>query len=74
MAMSTEEKTAYKRKYNEEKYARIGLYLGKEEKERWQLFADANNMSLNELIKKSVNMMINGGGLEDRFGSEPRSV
>ena len=40
MAMSQQEKTDYKRKYNEKKYSRIGLYLPPEEKEAWQAEAD----------------------------------
>lgn len=58
MAMSRQEKTDYKRKYNEEKYARIGLYLPPEEKEAWQLAADERNISLSEFIKRCVNEKI----------------
>lgn len=58
MAMSQQEKTDYKRKYNEEKYARIGLYLPPEEKEVWQVAADAQNISLSEFIKRCVNEKI----------------
>ena len=58
MAMSQQEKTDYKRKYNEEKYARIGLYLPPEEKEVWQAAADSQNISLSEFIKRCVNEKI----------------
>lgn len=58
MAMSQQEKTDYKRKYNEEKYARIGLYLPPEEKEAWQASADAQKISLSEFIKRCVNEKI----------------
>jgi len=58
MAMSKQEKTDYKRRYNEEKYARIGLYLLPSEKERWQAEADSENISLSEFIKRCVNEKI----------------
>lgn len=58
MAMSQQEKTEYKRKYNEEKYARIGLYLLPGEKEAWQSAADEQNISLSEFIKRCVNEKI----------------
>ena len=58
MAMSQQEKTDYKRKYNEKKYARIGLYLPPEEKEAWQAAADAQDISLSEFIKQCVNEKI----------------
>lgn len=58
MAMSQQEKTDYKRKYNEEKYARIGLYLPPEEKEAWQAEADEQKISLSEFIKQCVNEKI----------------
>lgn len=59
MAMSQQEKTDYKRRYNESKYARIGLYLLPEEKEIWQEAADAAGMkSLSEFIKKTVSEKI----------------
>lgn len=58
MAMSQQEKTDYKRKYNEEKYARIGLYLPPEEKEIWQVAADEQKVSLSEFIKRCVNEKI----------------
>lgn len=58
MAMSQQEKTDYKRKYNEEKYERIGLYLFPEEKKEWKAMAKSNGMSLNEFIKMCVNEKI----------------
>lgn len=58
MAMSQQEKTDYKRKFNEEKYDRVGLYLKQGEKERWQLEADKHNISLSEFIKRCVNEKI----------------
>ena len=58
MAMSKQEKTDYKRKYNEEKYERIGLYLFPDEKKEWKEAAKSNGMSLNEFIKICVNEKI----------------
>lgn len=58
MAMSKQEKTDYKRKFNEEKYDRVGLYLKQGEKERWQAAADEQVISLSEFIKRSVNEKI----------------
>lgn len=58
MAMSQQEKTDYKRKFNEEKYDRVGLYLKQGEKERWQSAADAQKISLSEFIKRCVNEKI----------------
>lgn len=59
MAMSQKEKTDYKRKYNENKYARVGLYIFPEEKDRWQEAADVQGVSLSEFIKKCVNEKLN---------------
>lgn len=58
MAMSQQEKTDYKRKFNEEKYDRVGLYLKQGEKERWQVAADRQKISLSEFIKRCVNEKI----------------
>ena len=58
MAMSQQEKTDYKRKFNEEKYDRVGLYLKPGEKERWQVAADRQKISLSEFIKRCVNEKI----------------
>lgn len=60
MTMSQKEKTNYKRKFNEEKYDRVGLYLKQGEKERWQAAADAQKISLSEFIKRCVNEEIGG--------------
>lgn len=59
MAKSTQEKTDYKRKYNEENYARIGLYLPPKEKEAWQAAANAEGVKhLSEFVKMCVNEKI----------------
>lgn len=64
MAMSQQEKTDYKRKFNEDSYDRIGLYLpkGKEGepgmKDIWQTAADKEKMKLSEFIKRCVNEKI----------------
>ena len=60
--MSQQDKTNYKRKFNEENYARIGLYLPPKEKERWQSAAEQAGQSLSEFIKKCVNDYMNEGG------------
>lgn len=56
--MSKEEKTAYKRKFNEENYARIGMYISKEEKEVWSAEAKKTKQSLNNFIRSIVNKYI----------------
>ena len=43
------------RKYNEENYSRIGLYLPPEEKDRWQNEAKKQGLNLSEFIKSCVN-------------------
>lgn len=64
MAMSQQEKTDYKRKFNEDSYDRIGLYLPKGKdgepgmKDIWQAAADKENMKLSEFIKRCVNEKI----------------
>ncbi len=58
MAMSKQEKTDYKRKFNKEKYDRVGLYLKHGEKEQWQVAADSEKISLSEFIKRCVNEKI----------------
>lgn len=57
MTMRQQDKTNYKRSFNEKKYDRIGLYLDKElnEKERWQNEAKKQGLSLSEFIKVCVN-------------------
>lgn len=63
MAMSTQDKTDYKRKYNEDNYARIGLYLPPKEKEAWQEAANAEGIKyLSEFVKKCVNEKIRKAG------------
>lgn len=54
MAMTQQDKTNYKRKFNEDNYARIGLYLTPKEKEIWQERAQAEGISLSEFIKRCV--------------------
>lgn len=58
MAMSQQEKTDYKRKYNEEKYARIGLYLSPDEKKKWKSAAESEGVSLIGFIRRCVNEKI----------------
>lgn len=59
MAMTQKEKTDYKRKFNEEKYDRIGLYLAQGEKGKWQIAATADGAkSLSDFVKKCVNEKI----------------
>lgn len=60
MAMSQQDKTNYKRKFNEENYDRIGLYLSPEDKERWKLAAKVAGMSLNKYIIQAVEDRIKG--------------
>ena len=55
MTMSQKEKTDYKRKFNEEKYDRVGLYLKHGEKEKWEAEAKSQGISLSEFIKRCVN-------------------
>ena len=57
MTMSQQDKTNYKRSFNEKKYDRIGLYLDREkkEKDRWQNEAKKQGLSLSEFIKSCVN-------------------
>lgn len=55
MTMSQQDKTNYKRRYNEANYSRIGLYLPPEEKDRWQNEAKKQGLSLSEFIKSCVN-------------------
>lgn len=55
MTMSQQDKTNYKRKFNEENYDRVGLYLKEGEKDRWQNEAKKQGLSLSEFIKSCVN-------------------
>lgn len=54
MAMTQKEKTDYKRKYNEEKYKRVNMYLFPDVKEQWEVAAKKRNMNLSEFIKMCV--------------------
>ena len=60
MSMTTQEKTDYKRKFNEEKYDRIGLYIPSGDKGRWESAAKALGMSLNKYIIQAVEDKIKG--------------
>lgn len=57
MAYSEAQKRA-SRKYNENNYKRINMYLAPEDKERWQKEADSQGVSLSEFIKQCVNANI----------------
>lgn len=57
MAYSEAQKKA-SRKYNENNYKRINMYLPPEEKEAWQSAADEQKISLSEFIKQCVNEKI----------------
>lgn len=60
MAMTTEEKTAYKRKYNEENYARIGLYISPELKAKIAELSKSEKKSMNEFIIAAIEEKIKG--------------
>lgn len=57
MSYSEAQKKA-SRKYNENNYKRINMYLPPEEKDRWQSEADRQGISLSEFIKRCVNEKI----------------
>ena len=57
MAYSEAQKKA-SRKYNENNYKRINMYLPPKEKEAWQVAADEQGVSLSEFIKWCVNEKI----------------
>lgn len=57
MAYSEAQKKA-SRKYNENNYKRVNMYLFPEEKEAWQAEANSQNISLSEFIKRCVNEKI----------------
>ena len=42
------------RKYNDEKYERVGLYLKNGERDKWRERAQAEGISLSEFIKRCV--------------------
>lgn len=54
MAMTQKEKTDYKRKFNEEKYDRIGLYITPGKKERYMKIAKESGISLNAYIIQAI--------------------
>ena len=54
MAYSEAQKKA-SRKYNENNYKRINMYLLPKDKERWEAEAKAKGISLSEFIKQCVN-------------------
>lgn len=54
MAYSEAQKRA-SRKYNENNYKRINMYLLPEDKERWEKEAKLQGVSLSEFIKQCVN-------------------
>lgn len=58
MAMTKTEITNYKRKFNEEKYDRIGIYLPAGEKDRWKASAALAGLSMGEFIRRCVNEKI----------------
>ena len=54
MALTQKEKTDYKRKYNEDTYDRIGMYLKRGEKELWQEAAQNAGQTLSAYITQAV--------------------
>lgn len=58
MAYSKSQKEA-SRKYNENHYKRINMYLLPEEKELWKKEAKLRGMNMSEFIKQCVNKNIN---------------
>lgn len=54
MAMTQKEKTDYKRKFNEEKYDRIGLYTAPGKKEQYMAIAKESGISLNAYIIQAI--------------------
>lgn len=57
MAYSEAQKKA-SRKYNENNYKRINMYLLPKDKERWEAEAKSQGISLSEFIKQCVNGVI----------------
>ena len=60
--MTQKEKTDYKRKYNEENYDRIGLYLAQGQKDRYMDIAKESGMSHNAYIIKATEETIERDG------------
>lgn len=54
MVMSKMEKTNYKRKFNEENYARIGLYVKPEVKAALEAHKTATGESVNAFINRAI--------------------
>lgn len=61
MAKSPQELTEYKRKFNEDNYERIGIYLKLGEKEQWQEAAKKSGQSMSRFIRSCVNKYLKGG-------------
>lgn len=57
MPYSVSQKNA-SRKYNENNYKRINMYLKPDEKKEWEDTAKSNGISLSEFVKKCVNEKI----------------
>lgn len=54
MVMSKMEKTNYKRKFNEENYARIGLYVKPEVKDALETHKRETGESVNAFITRAI--------------------
>jgi hypothetical protein len=54
MGMSKQDKTNYKRKYNEENYKRIGLYVSDEVKKALEAHRDETGESINAYINRLI--------------------
>lgn len=65
MAMSQQEKTDYKRKFNEDSYDRIGLYLPKGKKQRYIDIAKSRNVSLSAYIVEALEEKIERDNLAE---------
>ena len=54
MVMSNQDKTDYKRKFNEDNYARVGLYIKKELKEKMDAHRVKTGESMNKFITRAI--------------------
>lgn len=63
-------KTAYKNKYNLEKYDRINVTVNKGDKERIKERADALGLSINGYIKTLIQEDIDGGKGKRKSGRD----
>ena len=54
MVMSNQDKTDYKRKFNEDNYARVGLYIKKELKEKMDAHRAKTGESMNKFITRAI--------------------